>query len=237
MTGAEMIESFRMYYDRITSFSAPGYLDDEILVFLNNSQNDFIKDRAFGKDFQPPAMDDNQKRVVDLFPLVTTELITGVIFSSTYVRSYYVAGTSSGFSRLLYMVDMEARVTRTNPDITQQFVRCNRIKVENIGKFVYSAINYTHFVNPVYFEKYGGFYIIVDTYTTALDQLKVNIIRKPYPITATIADYDGVYSADYMNLHPSVHQEIVDMAVRQALQVSQDPRWQSSVAEGQIKSS
>jgi hypothetical protein len=237
MTGSEMIEAFRLYYDRITSFSAPGYLDDEILIFLNNAQNDFIKERVFGKDFQPPAMDDNQKRVVDLFPLSTMANITSVSYTTEYVGSYNISKTSATLTNVLYTIGMSARVTRTNPDITQEYVLCRKIKIENVGRFLNSATNKTHFVSPVYIERHDGYYIIADNYTTSIDRAKIDIVRKPQTITETIADYNGTYSSGYMSLHTSVHQEIVDMAVRQALQVSQDPRWQSSVAEGQIKNS
>ncbi|KKP51373.1 MAG: hypothetical protein UR43_C0022G0011, partial [candidate division TM6 bacterium GW2011_GWF2_33_332] len=73
-----MIESFLLYYDRITSFSAPGYQTAEILVFLNNAQDDFIKDRMFGQNFQPPAFEDNQRRVADLRTIVTNLALTYV---------------------------------------------------------------------------------------------------------------------------------------------------------------
>ena len=43
-------------------------------------------------------------------------------------------------------------------------------------------------------------------------------------------------SSGSCDLPAHTHQEIIDMAVRQALQAIQDPRWQTSVQEEKIKS-
>ena len=59
MTGPEILTAFDQYYDKITNFQAPGYLEAEKLLFLNNAQDDFVKERTFGENFQPPAFDDN----------------------------------------------------------------------------------------------------------------------------------------------------------------------------------
>lgn len=235
MTGSEIVEAFRVYFDRVTSYSAPGYTDDEALLFLNNAQDQLIKDRVFGDKFQPPAFEDNQKRVVDIVPLVARVDVSGgnVTTSTDYGPNSYKAAKSA-FSRLLYTREVEARISRTNPTVTNQYMRCRPIKTEFISKFIQNAANRTHHLEPKYVETEEYFHIIGDYYTTSIDYVRVSYIRKPYPITITIGDHDGSYDATHMNLVPSIHQEIVDLAVQQALQAISDPRWQTKVNEEQI---
>jgi len=221
MTGQEMIDSFYQYYDRITNFSAPGYETDEVLLFLNNAQDEFIKDRAFGKGFQPPALEDNQKRVADLRPLITN--ITKSVAPGASDGLHYTTGPSD----YLYYITSMAKVTRTNPTINAEFVECKYIKNEEQKKFLHSAVNVTHHINPVVFsDNYftNNLWIQADSYTT-ISHIGLSYISQPTAIETGAASV----------LEDHTHQEIVDIAVRQALQVQQDPRWQSQVAEQKIK--
>jgi len=225
MTGQEMIDSFKQYYDRITNFSAPGYEDPEILLFINNAQDEFVKDRTFGKRFQPPALEDNQKRVADLRPLlnnVTRTVTTGPagLYSITGPTNY------------LYYISSMANVTRTNPPITAEYVECTYIKTEDWSKFKQSAVNVTHHINPAVFSE--GLtdkliYVQVDSHTTDVANVLLSYVEHPTAIGTGTAEVD-------MSLEPHTHQEIVNIAVRHGLQVQQDPRYQSQVTEQTIKS-
>jgi hypothetical protein len=236
MTGQETIDSFKVYYDRVTSFSAPGYLDSEILLFLNNAQDQFIKDKVFGQNFQPPAFEDNQKRVVDISTLLARQTLTSGINPNTGYgpQAYTISKSAVQSGRVLYTTTLEARITRLNPTVTAGYLECIKIKTEHIGKFMHSAVNKTHHVKPKFVETNNHWIMIGDSHTTLIDGARVGVIRTPYPITAAMLEYNGTYGSGVMNLHPSVHQEIVDIAVQQALQVSSDPRWQSKVNQEQL---
>jgi len=239
MTGAEAIESFLIHYDLKTSFSAQGFTNDEILLFLNNAQDQFIKDKVFGENFQPPAFEDNQKRVVDILPIVKRGTLSDAMGHITaaplYGATAYSVLKSEMFSnRGLYTIEFEARITRTNPTMTDEYVRCQSIKTKNLGRFVASSINRTHFLNPKVVEEDDKYYVINDYYTTSLDQVRIMVVLRPYPITAASAEFDGTYDSNHMNLDTSIHQEIVDMAVEAALQTSADKRYQTKVNEGQM---
>ena len=236
MTGAEAIESFLIHYDLKTSFSAQGFLEPEILLFLNNAQDQFIKDKVFGENFQPPAFEDNQKRVVDILPLVKRAIISsGQISANTlYGSSAFEANKSALLSgRALYTSEFEIQVTRTYPTMTDEYIRCQSVKGENIGRYVAGPTNRTHFIYPKLVEEVDKYYIICDYYTSSVLNARATVIRRPYPITATSLEFDGTYGSSYMSLDTSVHQEIVDMAVEAALQTSGDKRYQTKVIEGQ----
>ena len=237
MTGAEAIESFLIHYDLKTSFSAQGFTQDEILLFLNNAQDQFIKDKVFGENFQPPAFDDNQKRVVDVLPLVKRDTIytADISINTLYGSNAFSANKSALLSgRGLYTAEFEIQVTRTNPSMTNEYVRCESVKNENIGKFVAGPANMTHFIYPKLVENQSQYFIICDSHTTAVNNAKVTVILRPYPITSISLEFDGTYSTAYMNLDTSVHQEIVDLAVATALQTSGDKRYQTKISEDQL---
>jgi len=233
MTGAEILESFYVHYDRVTSFSAPGYESSEALLFLNNAQDQFIKDKVFGQNFQPPAFEDNQKRVVDILPLIVRESIaTGanIVADPLLGASAYKINVSAvGSSRLLYVVELEVRVTRTNPTATNVYYKCQNIKSKYSGNFVISATNRTQFLYPKYFQTQGYIHVMADYYTSLINYVKLSVIRRPYPITAASLEYDGTYAGTHMSLDSFTHQEIVNIAVQNAFQAISDPRWQTKV--------
>jgi len=246
MTGSQMIESFLVHYDRISSFSAPEYTQEEILLFLNNAQNDFVTETVFGKNYQPPAFEDNDKRVVDILPLIAREIVSSsrISASTKYGNSWYCNRQDVLYnpyfdgSAVLYTIGIEALMTRSNPYVNNAYVPCKRIKTENVGKFITSGnINRPYFVHPVFIEESEGYYIIGDYYTTSILGLRASCIQRPTPITAATIDYVGAYGVGSMCIHPNAHQRIVDLAVRQALAPIQDPRYQMAVSENQIKTS
>ena len=236
MIGSEILTAFDQYYDKITNFQAPGYLEAEKLLFLNNAQDEFVKERTFGKNFQPPAFDDNPKRVADIRSLVAhgSWALTEVSVYGTNSKSLNLYDEDSSF---LYLMKASARITRTNPVMTAEYIPCREIKLGEAEGFKDTTLNRTWFKNPVYFSiRNIGLVIIADYYTTVLDYAKVEYVRQPYPITAAILDFNGTFASGYMSLESHVHQEIVDMAVRSAMHVSKDQRYQTQIAEGQIKS-
>lgn len=223
MTVNGMIASFLAYYDRITSFSAPGYLTDEILLFLNSAQDDFIKDRMFGQNFQPPAFEDNQKRVADLRTLVT--LSTALTYTSNDIngaRQYTIP------SNFMFAIKANATCTRTNYPLisSAENFGCRFIKTEEFEKLFNTTYNKTHFLRP--FTTISGtvLKIMGDRFTT-ITNVYLQYLRVPSALVE-----DGT-----CDLPAHTHQEIVDISVRQALQAIQDPRWQSQVQEEKLKTS
>jgi hypothetical protein len=234
MTGQQMINAFDQYYDKITNLSAPGYTEEEKLLFLNNAQDEFVKERTFGKNFQPPAFDINQKRVADIRLLLDIAEVAAT--SNTNYGGCYTVPLHVFNSDLLFLLKVEAKITRTDPTITSAYVPARQIELKDVDKFAKNSFNRLWFKYPVYFNSQAAYiFVIGDYYTTNISYVKSTFVRKPVTIYATINEYNGTYSANYMSLEPYTHQEIIDKAVRQAMVVSQDARWQGQVAENQIK--
>jgi len=232
MTVNEMITSFSQYYDKMTNLAAPGYEDSEILLFLNNAQDNFIKERMFGDNFQPPAFEDNKKRVMDLQPLIRDYLFqsTSISYFARFEGNKCIMLDLSILSNpvvgkfVMYPVGLSAKIWRTEPTINGQYMECDLIKTQDARKFETTSYNKPYFKYPKYFISEDMIYLIYDAYTTSAGTGSLfNFIYVKNP-TALVA-------GDDCDLEDYTHQEIVDMAVREAMQVSQDQRYETKVVE------
>lgn len=81
MTAAEMKTEFNILYDKIANSSAPGYLDDEISMFLTLAQERVVKHRYsfLGNKYQD-SFDETEKRKKELQALLQPSVdSTGVL--------------------------------------------------------------------------------------------------------------------------------------------------------------
>lgn len=215
-----MIEYFKIYWDKVANLAAPGYQDAEILILLNNSQDDFIKERAFGEGFRPPAFEDNQKRVSDLDDILLTDPITNFVAVVYWANCTSVLLTGAGdlTETFLYYIGSRSQVTRTEPAITTGWVDNRYIKHEDIDRFVATGFNVPWYENPVCWIAGNYLLIMHDSFTTgfgdATHDVSITYLRQPTAITAL---------ADCM-LAPHTHQEIVHMAVYTAIKIQQGSR-------------
>jgi len=231
MSGDQMIDSFKQYYDKITNLAAPGYTDTEIILFLNNAQDEFIQDRVFGKENQSLVNDRIQRRATDLRPITTKGTLDATTDPLPVIdREFWFLLT--GLASYQYILSAQISITRTAyPKITStEIVRCDIVdgkQWQNFSGYNYMNKMVLHKI-PLIVEE-GTIKVIVDTYTTIVNNgLYVSYTKIPTPIAASTAIPD---------LASHTHQEIVDIAVRQALATSQDTRYQSQLAEQQIKKS
>lgn len=227
MNIGEMRASFLQYYDRITNFAAPGYEEGEIDLFLNNAQIEYVKNRYEKIFAEDPSMSDFQRRASDLLVLMTPFSSSPPATTPMFDRSVKVFLPSNFIGYL----DSYSTITRTNPTITAKETRNRLIKSVDKFRFLPVGSYKTWFLEPVCFldaldVTYNGCLgIIYDSYTDAPTTVVLNYIRIPSEMS----------TGNDCELDEHTHQEIVDIAVRQALQVSKDPRWQTQVQEQQIK--
>lgn len=228
VVGSTMITWFNQYYDKETNLAAPGYEDFEVLVFLNNARDTWIKDRMFGKGFSGPGFEDNEKRVTDLGPFITSYTFTyddygdGVPFSNC--RTYQPKSNLN----VLYTISLEVQVTRSYPVVTKEWAHCDFIKNIDAAKFDVTPFNKPFFLRPKYFVAGANkYHVLCDAYTTdfmnvaTTHYLRARWIEKTAPITAGSPFVYG----------DTIAMEIVNIAVREAMQVAQDQRFETKIIE------
>jgi len=222
-----MITWFNQYYDKETNLSAPGYEDSEVLVFLNNAQRTFVKDRVFGKGFGKPAFEDNQKRVADLMHLVQYQSYTNPSDFHSYpglAKCKYFS--AAGADRFGYIVSVEVQVTRSYPAVTAEWISCDFIRNIDAGKFDVTTFNKPFFIHPKYFVLSSQCMVMFDAYTTAYMNGTTHDVRMRY-----IKDPETLVVGVGNTWPEKVVQEIVNIAVREAMQVSQDQRFETKIIE------
>lgn len=80
MTVAEMHQEFKIGLDKVDSLSHPNFLPEEIDILLNQAQEKFIKQRAYGNNPRRLGLEETQKRLDDLKNIISN--FESVVFYS-----------------------------------------------------------------------------------------------------------------------------------------------------------
>ncbi len=82
MTVAGMHNEFKIGLDKVDSLSYPNLLTEEIDIFLNVAQEKFIKQRAYGNNIRRQGLEETQKRLDDL-KNITSNYETSIFITNT----------------------------------------------------------------------------------------------------------------------------------------------------------
>lgn len=202
MTGPEMVDAFLLQYDINGSAAVAGFEDDEIYDFLNKAQLDLIRQVYYTKGPEPIAnLIDNQQFSLNDAPL-------------TWPNTYRVDEPSD----FLFYIASRVYLTRSDYPVvlTNTWVDTNIIKYEDVYKFTPEGENIMIFYNPVSYLNSKSISVIIDSFTSLAggDNFIVSYVRKPGSIS-------NLYGPA---INEKWHQEIVDLAVKNAILVTNDVR-------------
>lgn len=233
MTASEMKSEFLIGYDKITSFAAPGYTDSEISKFLNDAQERFIKTRYSDANKYRVGYEETEKRSKDLSELKrffsSTTFVTG-----NHPNSYFVELPDN----ILWATKEEAQLNITDCHGNTSTVR---VGVKPVSDDYYNAnIN-----NPLK-KPYEGLVWRMD-FSRSDSSSTVSSSNKKrheliYDANNPVSEYYLTYikypqsidvssTNSYCELDPSVHKEVVELAVSIALETSSEPRYNSQKQE------
>ena len=249
MTGPELKELFLLEYDFITNFAAPGLTDDEVYSFLNKAQQAFIRQAFESQDMlsiielvrrdRIATMDYSANIAGGSFPgarfiqLSKIERVTGEEESMLPTGSTPLLPT--GYT-LKYYINSRSKVTRTYPTITNEWVENVLIDRRAADKMSSTGYNKPRFKHPiVFFDTWYTYQsespdqiliksilvVIHDYYTTALPEMELVYIKEPLEITANQG----------CELKEPYERKIVALAVNDALETVQSPRFQTQAAK------
>lgn len=207
MTTAEMIESFGLNYASEINSSVPGWEDSEILHFLNQAQDDVVRELY------------NRSGGLELRSLVKgTTLSSSSTYSTGITNAKEFDNTASDY---LYYLGSRSKLTRTDPTMTAEWIDNQLISPSDAHKFIQSSTNTPWFKNPVVFwEETDDLVVFYDAYTTALTDIFLQYIKEPVEITNAVD----------CELREDLHQDVVDRAVTVAIEILQNPRIQTQPA-------
>jgi hypothetical protein len=229
LTATEMKDAFLKLYDKVTNFAAPGYEPDEISLFLTKAQDQLVK-RYYnhkGNKYQE-GFEETEKRRKDLAELIKHENIP----CGSLVPGAEPEASTNGIlvdlpADLLYTLREEVAITSSDPCVADNTV----IPVKAISHDEYTANINNPWKKPDVTKAWRVDYssttanvrrheLITDG-SYSIDTYRLRYLIQPPdivvgdPFDSTIVDRDCILNA-------SMHQEVVDTAVRIATGIT-DP--------------
>jgi hypothetical protein len=233
LSATDMKNNFLKLYDKVTNFAAPGYEADEISLFLTKAQDQLVK-RYYnhkGNKYQE-GFEETEKRRKDL-----AELIEHVnIDTSNFPTGSQAGGPSEASANgilvnlpedLLYTLREEVKVSADDPCLIPNSI----IPVKAITHDEYTANIYNPWKKPspdkVWRVDYSSDtanvrrHELITDGNFKIDQYRLRYLRQPKDIVVGDPFDPQIIDID-CELNASVHDEIVDIAVRIATGIT-DP--------------
>ena len=216
MTRDEMHSELKFLLDKVDSSAAPLFLDVEMDKLLNIAQDKFITKRAFGNNPRRTTFEEDQKRRDDLRNLIKNDIISPNDFSSDNNKP----------NGLFFSLPEDYRHSINEEALLEG---AGRISVKPITHDRYNKIMDDPFNKPtensVYRLDFSG-----DTHELISEgnvlEYHLRYISNPTEIGSTQDN-----ETQNCDLADHTHKEIVRMAVLEALENIESPRYQSSKIE------
>jgi len=218
MTRSQMHSELKFLLDKVDSSAAPLFLADEMDMLLNIAQEKFISKRAFGNNPRRTTFEEDQKRRDDLRTIVGNTVITN------FSRSEH--SKPNGIFMSLpanYRHSVNEEVVLENGER----VSVKPITHDRYNKIIDDPFNKPH-KNTVYRLDYGGDGDTNIAYVELITADRISILEyhlRYIENPPQIGDKQDCVLADH------THREIVRMAVVEALEGIESPRYQSSKIE------
>jgi len=213
MTILEMHNEFKILMDKADSGSAPSFLSEEVDVFLNASIERFITKRAFGNNVRRTGFEENQKRRDDLRNVISN---VGIEVFDTIVGESKPNGSFVSLPNDYRHAINEECMVEDGARISVKPITYDRY-----NKIIDDPFNSPN-ENSIYRLDYGN---------NRFELISPKPIVKYY--LRYIKNLDSVSLQNSINceLADHTHREIIRMAILEALENIESPRYQSSKIE------
>lgn len=233
MTVQEMHTQFKLGVDKVDSLSVPNFLVEEIDTFLNNAQEQFIEQRAYGTNPKRQGLEETQKRLDDLKNI-----------SKNFESTVFIQNTENKPNGVFVSLPSDYRHAMEE-EVSIQYEDCNGNIVNERPEVVptthdrYNRIIKDPFNKPdrsvVYRLGYGivsgnETFELIPSPSETINNYYLRYTREPQRIQygslypTPIADQDS-------ELSNHTHREIVAIAVKNALEGIESPRYPTNKNE------
>lgn len=231
MTSAEMEKEFSILYDKITSFSAPGYEDDEKSIFLTKAQERVVLSLLNPlKNSVHEGFEETEVRRKDLQALVKGATLT--VASASQVGVLPNGKFYDLPSDCLYVISEEI--------ITSSPIPCKnniRVRVKPITHDFYSINKDNPWKKPNYLQNVWRLdystnkHEIITDGTFSVASYEIRYIKKLQPIIIGANTVDGATGPLNCELNNIIHKRIVEVAVQIATGVTTPELYQIKTIE------
>ncbi len=211
----QMHNEFKLLLDKGDSLDIPNFLSSEIDSFLSMAQDRFVTKRAFGNNVRRTGFEEDQKRRDDLRTLIVEAQIS---------PSPNNPNLNKPNGQFINLPDLYRHAINE-----EAFINKKRVSVKPITHDRYNKIIDDPFNKPlndtVYRLDYGegSRFELISGEGQTVETYYLRYIRKPGDLSLK----DNVSSL----LPDHTHREIIRMAVLDALENVEQPRYQSSKIE------
>lgn len=222
MDRANMHKEFKLLLDKAGGGGAPSFISEEIDRFLNIAQDKFVSKRAFGNNVRRTSFEEDQKRRDDLRTLVRNEVISSTVDSSSnkpngaffQLPNYY-----------RHSINEEALIFTIGDGNSQRRVGVTPITHDRYNKIIDDPFNKPG-KDTVYRLDFGGQNYGSHVELIVGDGQQVGEYHLRY-----IIEPPEIKDKNDCLLPEHTHREIVRMAVVDALETVEQPRYQTSKIE------
>jgi hypothetical protein len=227
----QLILSFKLKLDKIDSQAYPDILEEEIRFWLDEAADRFVKQRYERNNLKRKGFEETQKRTDDLRLAVRTQTL-GAIASTDYPGFAYSVTLPDDY-RYLLKVQAEVRYLDCNDLTDTEFTTPYQVQQDDIHVLLEDPFNrpvegrplFTIEGNNIVFFTDGLFEVINAriTYIRLFEKLQPGLpnTSTPYQTGTT----------EYVELAEDTHEEIVDIAVKMALENIESQRYQTNINE------
>lgn len=215
MTIQEMHNEFYLRVDKLDSSSLPEFTTQEVDKLLNIAILRFVKTRYGINNIYRAGFEEIQKRTEDLKNLVKTSHINTTL-NATENNVYNVDLPND------WMIYLRGRVTITKPNCPSILTSINIVQQDDLETVKTDPFNKPDSFNIVGYFEDGKLYLLSDG-SVSIPNAKLTYLS--YPVIVVHPD-TGNPAVD-CNLSEFTHDEIVELAVKLALNIIESPREQT----------
>lgn len=204
MTIAEMHIAFRVGVNKVDANYDAGYLAEEIDLYLNQAQRQFVKDRYSG--IAETGFEGNQLRRDELSDLVRVTPLVPVIEAQAVLMGSQYEYMLPYPDAYMFFVSCEIGMTRTASPVvsTKEYVAGDVINHTEIPFFRKNTFNCPILRRPKLLFREDFIHVFCDEYTTMVDG-RLTYVKEPIEVDLT----------DEINceLAEATHDDIVNIAI------------------------
>lgn len=237
MTVRQLILSFKQKLDKIDSQAYPDILNEEVRFWLDEAADRFVKQRYERNNLKRKGFEETQKRADDLRDTIRTQDINSIastIYPDAFEIPLPTGDGPAGSDRYRYLLKVVADVQAPdcNEVVQNNWVSPYQVQHDDIYALQQDPFNKSGEDRPLFIIEESNL-IFFTNGTFSVPQAKVSYIRlfdKLQPNLPTSATYAND-ATEYNELSEDTHEEVVDIAVKMALENVESQRYQSNTVE------
>lgn len=234
MTVAQMHTEFKIGLDKVDSLAAPNFLVTEIDIFLNNAQEQFIEQRAGKTNIKREGLEETQKRIDDLKNIIENYETTTFVNTTSNKPNGVFVDLPSNYRRAIEeevsisYTDCNGDATTGRPNVTPTtHDRYNTV----VKKDPFNKPNKSQVYRLAFSRQAGNeTFELITSPSETITNYYLRYLKDPVSITYGTQYVPPVADVD-CELSNHTHREIIALAVKNALEDIQSPRYQTSKIE------